>query len=70
MKKSIQISEVPDYVKELITYINKGNEVLFMEKNEAVAKLTSVPPKERHQFSKKDTKEKWTSDDFDLSFDS
>ena len=69
MTKSIPVDEIPDFVKELITYVNKGNDVLFVNENEAVAKLCVVPSSERHQFSKKDTKKKWTTDDFDLSFD-
>ena len=61
MKKKVQVEEIQNNFKQLLTVALKGSDVIIMDKHKAIAKLVRIDTEESS------TKEdKWTTDDFDI----
>ena len=61
MQMRIQIEEAAERFNELLESALKGTEVLFIDKQKAVARLVRMEPADQDE-----NDGKWTSDDFDI----
>jgi antitoxin (DNA-binding transcriptional repressor) of toxin-antitoxin stability system len=61
MKKKVQIEEAQAKFLEMIEFVQKGSDVIIMDKHRAIAKLVRVDSEENES-----DKDKWTSKDFDI----
>jgi len=66
MIRNVKVDEAKNIFSELLEYVQKGNEVLFIDGNQPVAKLINIPAKKGSNLVDDKKDEKWTSDDFEI----
>ena len=67
MMKKVQIKDAQSQLRDLLDFVSKDNEVILMDKQEAVAKILPLSDREKRKMNESSGGEKWTVDDFDIN---